>query len=136
MNPTHFSVSQINPSLLPAMQPNQIGANPSGAFQQFHQAFQRLQSQESQKLEHQRMAPAQYAQPQSQTSQQQQFLQMMQKAGMPAENIGGDILGQKYNLGDPSGSQAGIVNIHSQQQGLSFPGVPENEQGRRRLLQK
>jgi hypothetical protein len=148
--------------------PNAGGGN--AAFQTFHQAFQRLQSQESQKLDQQRLGGLGLSQPQqppqqpnggNNQAQQQQFLQMMQQAGLLQNNQGSNgqgglnfanmmaAQGQSQTQGQPQGqinlgnlaAQMGNIgqnafNIHSQQQGLSLPGMPDNEQGRRQMLQK
>ena len=118
--------AQINPALLQAMAAAQVnnGGGTNAAFQSWHQTFQRLQSQESQKLDPTRQPdPSQQApqlQPtQLQQAQQAQFFQMMQAS----QNMSQD----QMNSG---------MNIHSQQQGLTLPGMPENEQGRRQMLQK
>jgi hypothetical protein len=53
----------------------------------------------------------------------QQNIQSMLNLGM---------LGSKQ--GDAASGNGGL-NIHSQQQGLSIPGMPDNEQARRQILQ-
>jgi len=178
-NPYTNSINpaQINPALLQAMAAAQqqgglAGGGNNAAFQTFHQAFQRLQSQESQKLDQQRLGLGGMAQSQmaSQQQQQQNFLQMMQNSGVlanpqndpaianfnlsMAQQTQGAQQGQQGqqnqqmqmnlgnlgNLGAMSNmatmGQNGALNIHSQQQGLNLPGMPENEEGRRQMLQK
>lgn len=156
MNPAQF-----NPALLEAMNLAQaqgsIGANGSvnkAAFATFHQAFQRLQSQESQKQDQQRLGIPQSGGQQggqSQQQQQQQFLQIMQQAGMLPNNQSNENI--NFNMAmlqQQAGNQGGMqgmdmaslanmaqngLNVHSQQQGLNLPGMLD-EQGRRQMLQK
>ena len=138
------------------------GNGGNAAFQTFHQAFQRLQSQESQKLDQQRLGVNMPQQPNvgATQDQQQQFLQMMHQAGMlqngqvnggagginfanimaaQSQSQGQGASGQ-INMGNMAAQMGNMgqngFNIHSQQQGLNLPGMPDSEQGRRQMLQK
>ena len=169
-----FNPQQINPALLQVMeaQAQNQNNNAGGAFGSFHQMFQRLQSQEVQKLDQQRQIglgmPQQQQQQQSQNppgvpsgqqpmsaqqlAQQHQFLQMMQRVGMGTQSgqansmsFGNGMQGSNQVPNGPgpmplaTGGQMTNpkgLNVHSQQQGLNLPGMPENEAGRRQMLQK
>jgi len=120
------NLSQIDPAILQAMstiQP-QGALAPGGnipAFQTFHQAFQRLQSHESQKQDQQRlglggMPPAQSA---SQQQQQQNFLQMMQNSGMLA-NPSNDPAIANFNLTMAQQAQAGQQMQQGQNQQMQM----------------
>lgn len=157
--------AQFSPAVLQAMALAQsqsghnVGGGGNAAFQTFHQAFQRLQSQESQKFDQQRLGlGVPQNNPGSTPGQQQQFMQMMQQASMSqngqanpaginfanimaAQNASQGQGGQnQLNLGNLAAQMGNMgqnaFNIHSQQQGLNLPGITDNEQGRRQMLQK
>lgn len=200
-----MNAAQLNPALLQAMAQhgamNGQGGKPD--FQSFHQAFARIQSQESQKADQQRLGLGTSQQGQAsignnanqtpqQQQQSQQFIHMMQmmqnqqnqngqnsqngmnmgqngQNGFDLASLQGMANGNQQSnmsmsrpqgnlqqglqpnvqqniqsmlnlgmLGSKQGDAAsgnGGLNIHSQQQGLSFPGMPDNEQARRQILQ-
>ena len=151
-----FNTSQLNPALVSAMNASQAGSslasqqgysgtpiNDGAGFNAFHQAYQRLQSQESAKIGQQRLGLQPQQQQQQQPPQQQNYAQpadqnarlmaMMQQAQTMGMNGQGP--GQALNLGSMAMTGSGM-NEHSQQQGSNLQGTGENEQGRRQILQK
>jgi len=66
----------------------------------------------------------------------------MGMANMPnvAASMGGNMANMNNsnmpNMAMGNAAAANAFNIHSSQQGLNLPGMPENEQGRRQMLQK
>jgi len=147
-NPSHTQINPatFTPGVLQAMQAahqiqqgmnNNSQPNAQQGFQNYHQAFQRLHSQEAGKIEQQRSGlgipnqPQQQQQPQIQGNgngngsgtSQQQFMQMMQQAQAQGQVGVGQIQGMQ-------------MNVHSAQQGLTLPGMPDTEAERRQLLHK
>ena len=128
-----LSTAEFNASMIQAMQNGQgmngvPNMNSQQGFQNYHQTFQRLQSQQAGKIEQQRLG---VGLPGQQTLQnagngkvnsQQQFLEMMQQAQSQGQV--------------PVPGQGMQMNVHSAQQGLAIPGMPDTEAERRQLLHK
>jgi hypothetical protein len=150
-----FNPSQLNPALLQAMAagqaatPNasQNGYNNPVAFNAFHQACQRLQSQESAKIDQQRLgivpqqqrpAPQQNFPQKGDQDQNAQFLHMMQQAqamqmsgqggisGMPGQGQG--MQGQGVQPGQGM-QQGGMQPGQGMQQGQMHQGQAMEGQG-------
>jgi hypothetical protein len=129
-----LSTAEFNANMIQAMQNGQTmngvpNMTTQQGFQNYHQAFQRLQSQQAGKIEQQRLGvglPGQQPQPNlgnGNVNSQQQFLEMMQQA-------------QSQGQVAPVQNQGMQMNVHSAQQGPAIPGMPDTEAERRQLLHK